>query len=272
MDKIIGFIGCGNMAQAMIGGIVGSGLISSKNIYVSNPIVEQLDLVRSKYGVNITKDNREVVKVSDVLIIAVKPHVCDQVIKEIAHDLKDDVIFTSIAAGKTIKSLEASLGARKLKVIRTMPNTPVQVGEGMSIIANNDLVNDADLKTIEELFGSFGKVEYLEEKLFDGATAVSGSFPACIYILIEALADSAVRAGIPRDKAYTMVAQTVKGTAEMVLETGIHPGELKDKVCSPGGTSIEAVAVLEKEGFRSAVISAVKASAQKSKELSENNN
>ncbi|HAE62934.1 MAG TPA: pyrroline-5-carboxylate reductase [Eubacteriaceae bacterium] len=268
MDKIIGFVGCGNMAQAMIGGIIDSGLVTSENVYVSNPIVEQLDLVRLKYGVNVTNDNKQVAKVSDILIIAVKPHICDKVIKEVSQDLKDDVILISIAAGKTIKSLEAALGEKKVKIVRTMPNTPVQVGEGMSVIVKNGYAGNDDLKIAEEVFSSFGRVEYLDEKYFDGATAVSGSSPACIYILIEALADAAVQAGIPRDKAYTMAAQTVKGAAEMVLETGIHPGELKDRVCSPGGTSIEAVAVLEKEGFRSAVISAIKASAQKSKELS----
>ncbi|NTW72401.1 MAG: pyrroline-5-carboxylate reductase [Eubacteriaceae bacterium] len=271
MDKKLGIIGCGNMAQAMIGGIVNSGCMAGENILVSDPTMDNLKKVQAKYGVNISLDNTEVAKNADLLIFAVKPNKYKDVLLEIKDTVKKDAVLISIVAAKSIHFAETLLKGTH-KIVRTMPNTPALVGEAMTVVCYNDHVKEEDLKLVETIFSSFGKVIFLEEEYFDGATAVSGSSPASVYMLIEALADAAVLTGIPRKKAYVMAAQTVMGAAKMVLETGTHPGELKDMVCSPGGTSIEIVTVLEREKFRSAIITAVKAAAHKSKEMSKGDN
>ncbi|MFZ7121297.1 MAG: pyrroline-5-carboxylate reductase [Eubacteriaceae bacterium] len=266
MNKIIGIIGCGNMSQAMIRGIVESKVVLDKNIYVSDTNKEVLTKIQELYGINVSTDNKKIAQESDILIFAVKPNILEKIILEIKDYLKKDVVIVSIAAGKSIQCIQSIL-KEDTKIIRTMPNSGVQVGEGMTIICNNDMVNDDDLTNVVGLFNSFGKTDFLEEKYFDAVTAISGSSPACIYILLEALADAAVRAGIPRQKAYKMVAQTVLGSAKTLLETSKHPGELKDMVCSPGGTSIEAVYKLEKGAFRASVFDAMEAAEKKSKSL-----
>ncbi|MBF7097041.1 pyrroline-5-carboxylate reductase [Alkalibacter mobilis] len=263
MKEKIGFIGCGNMAQAMIGGLVESNLISNEMIIVSNPLDDQLDMVKKKYNVKTLKDNNKLVMDSDVVIIAVKPNVINEVLTQIKDGLDESKILISIAAGVSIKEIEEIVGFDR-KIIRIMPNTPVLVGEGMSAICGNAFSNDKDLAIAEEIFSSFGKIQFIEEKLFDGVTAVSGSSPALIYILIEAMADAAVMSGLHRDKAYILASQAVLGSAKMVLETECHPGKLKDNVCSPAGTTIEMVAKLEEKGFRNSVISALNAAAEKS--------
>ncbi|MBM6838398.1 pyrroline-5-carboxylate reductase, partial [Clostridium saudiense] len=189
------------------------------------------------------------------------------VINEIKNSVKEDVIIVTIAAGKSIESTEKSFG-KELKVIRTMPNTPALVGEGMTAVCPNKLITDEDLAEVSKLLSSFSKIEVVSESLIDAVTSVSGSSPAYVYMFIEAMADAAVLQGMPRDKAYKFAAQTVLGSAKMVLETGIHPGALKDMVCSPGGTTIEAVAELEGKGFRSAIISAMNKCYKKSQEMS----
>ncbi len=215
----------------------------------------------------ITTDNKLVAKKSDILILAVKPNLYPIVINEIKDLVKDDVIIVTIAAGKSIESTEKSFG-RELKLIRTMPNTPALVGEGMTAVCPNKLITDNDINEVSKLLNSFSKVEVVSESLIDAVTSVSGSSPAYVYMFIEAMADAAVLQGMPRDKAYKFAAQTVLGSAKMVLETGMHPGALKDMVCSPGGTTIEAVAELEAKGFRSAVISAMNKCYKKSQEMS----
>lgn len=270
MDKNIGFIGCGNMAQAMIGGILGSNIVSSKNVMGSDNWEKNLNIVKEKYGINTTYDNKEVAVFSDILILAVKPHIYPVVIEEIKNFVKEDVIIVTIAAGITINFTEKAFG-RKLKVVRTMPNTPALVGEGMSAICSNSAVTKDELSDVVGLFQSFGKAEIIEERLMDAVPAVSGSSPAYVYMFIEALADGAVRDGIPREKAYKMAAQAVLGAAKMVLETGMHPGALKDNVCSPGGTTIEAVYTLERNNFRGTVIDAMKACTDKTVEISRKN-
>jgi pyrroline-5-carboxylate reductase len=267
MEKVVGFIGSGNMGQAMIGGIIESGLVESSNIIVSDLDENKLDYIQSEYKTQVTQDSLKVAKHSDVIFLAVKPNIYDVVLNQIKDYVDGDKIIISIAAGKTLEYLEGILG-EKAKIIRAMPNTPALVTEGMSAICKNNNVTQTEMAFVKHLFESFGKAEEVAEYLFDSVTAVSGSSPAYVFMFIEALADGAVLGGMPRDKAYTFAAQAVLGSAKMVLETGKHPGELKDMVCSPGGTTIEAVAELEEKGFRNAVISAVKKCMDKSKEMS----
>lgn len=265
--KTIGFIGCGNMAQAMIGGIVQSGIVSGSDIIVSDLNLSNLIAARDKYGISTVANNIECAKDSDILILAIKPNLYERIISEINRSIKKDVVLVTIAAGRSIESTEKSFG-RKIKIVRVMPNTPSLVGEGMSSLSINELITEIELKKIIEIFESFGKTEVVDEKLMDVVTSVSGSAPAYIYMFIEAMADGAVLDGMPRDKAYKMAAQTVFGAAKMVLETGKHPGQLKDEVCSPGGTTIEAVATFEELGLRNAVITAMRRCTKKSKEMS----
>jgi pyrroline-5-carboxylate reductase len=266
MNKKIGFIGCGNMAQAMIGGIVKSKLVSSESVIVSNPSNKNLNSVKEQYNIIVTNDNREVAKFSDIVILAVKPYKYLEVIDEIKSHLSSDAIIVTIAAGITLEVMSGVLSG-SAKVIRTMPNTPALVGEGMSAICANRNITKEELKEVINIFESFGKTEILEEKLMDVVPAVSGSSPAYVYMFIEALGDGAVLKGMPRDKAYKMAAQAVLGAAKMVLETGEHPGKLKDNVCSPGGTTIEAVYSLEKNNFRGTIISAMESCTDKAVEM-----
>lgn len=267
MKKTIGFIGAGNMASAIIGGIVKSKLVEASKIIASNRSEGKLLNLKDQYGIEISINNIDVAKVSDILFLAVKPNMYENIIKEIKDYVKNDVIIVVIAAGQSISRVEG-LFEKEIKVIRTMPNTPALVGEAMTAICMNDLVTKEEVKDIEDIFNSFGKSEIIGEYLMDTVTGVSGSSPAYVYMFIEAMADAAVRGGMPRNKAYKFAAQSVLGAAKMVLDTGIHPGELKDMVTSPGGTTIEAVAKLEEKGMRNAVISAIEACIDKSKAMS----
>lgn len=265
--KKIGFIGCGNMAQAMIGGIVGAGRYSGRDIIVSDLNKKNLAAAEEKCGVETAADNIQCAEDADILILAVKPNLYERVISEIGESVKKDVVVVTIAAGRSIESTERVFG-REIKVVRVMPNTPSLVGEGMSSLCINDLVSQEELQDVVGIFESFGRAEVVEEKLMDVVTSVSGSAPAYIYMFIEAMADGAVLDGMPREKAYMMAAQTVLGAAKMVVETGRHPGQLKDEVCSPGGTTIEAVATFEEKGLRNAVITAMRRCTEKSREMS----
>lgn len=266
MEKKIGFIGGGNMGAAMIGGILGSGLVSAEHITVSDRSEDALDKLRTQYGISTTTDNLETVRFADILFLAVKPQILYAVIEEIREGVDDGMLVISIAAAQSIGKLEAAF-AKKLRLIRVMPNTPALVGEAMSALSPNAQATEADVADAKALFDSFGKSEVVPESLLDAVTGVSGSSPAYVYMLIEAMADAAVADGMPRSMAYTFAAQAVLGSARMVLETGKHPGELKDMVCSPGGTTIEAVASLEEDGFRSAVIRAQRRCVEKSKNM-----
>ncbi|MHC6178917.1 pyrroline-5-carboxylate reductase [Clostridium sp. JNZ X4-2] len=267
MSKIIGFIGCGNMGQAMIGGIINAKLVAPGNIIVGDLNEKSLEKAAQNYGIKITTDNNEVAENADILVLSVKPNLYPIVIKGIKNTVKENVTIVTIAAGKSLKSTEEAFG-RKLKVVRVMPNTPALVGEGMAAICPNDKVSKEEIEEILHIFESFGRGEIVSEKLMDVVTSVSGSSPAFVYVFIEAMADAAVLDGMPRNQAYKFAAQAVLGSAKMVLETKEHPGVLKDMVCSPGGTTIEGVAALEEKGFRNAVISAVRKTTQKSVELS----
>lgn len=268
MKKKIGFIGCGNMATAMISGIINSNVVSSEELMVSNPTDEKLKKIKQKCNVNISNINRDVASFSDILFLSVKPNKYEEVINEIKNSVKENCIIVAIAAGITIKFIESKFDKKDLKVVRTMPNTPALVGEGMTAISFNSKVTNEEKEDILSIFKSFGKYEVIDEKLMDVIPAISGSSPAYVYMFIEALADGAVLGGIPRDKAYKMAAQAVLGSAKMVLETGEHPGVLKDNVCSPGGTTIEAVYTLEKNNFRGTIIEAMESCTKKTKQMS----
>ena len=265
--KKIGFIGAGNMAGAIIGGIIKSNLVESQNVIASAKTMTNLNKLKDEYNINVTLDAREVVKNSDIVFMAVKPNIFDGVLESVKDLIGDEKIVVSIAAGKSISSIENIIGDEK-KIIRTMPNTPALVNEGMSALCPNKNIEDEELKIVKGIFDSFGKSEVVGEYLIDSVIGVSGSSPAYVFMFIEAMADAAVVGGMPRKQAYNFAAQSVLGAAKMVLESGKHPGELKDMVCSPGGTTIEAVKVLENEGMRSSVINAVCACIEKSKEMS----
>lgn len=266
IDKMIGFIGAGNMGSAMIDGICKSSQVTSSQIIASDYSSESLERLKNTYAIDTTPANETVAQRSDILFLAVKPNKLAEVIPPIAAHIKTSCIVVSIAAGQSIATLEGLFG-KDIKLVRAMPNTPALVGEGMSALSPNKNVTDAELNEIIELFNCFGKAEVVPESLMDAVTGVSGSSPAYVYMFIEAMADAAVADGMPRPQAYRFAAQSVYGAAKMVLETGKHPGELKDAVCSPGGTTIEAVAVLEEKGFRNAVISAQRACSDKSREM-----
>lgn len=266
MNKKIGFIGCGNMGKAILGGILNSKVAKTEDIFVSASTEKSLNTIKDNFGVNVYCSNSKVAEKADILILAVKPNIYEKVILEIKDVVDDNAIIVTIAAGVTIENVEEWFG-RKLKVTRTMPNTPAQVGEAMAAICFNEKMLEEDKQIIFGIFGSFGKYEELEEKYFHGFIAVAGSSPAYVFMFIEAMADAAVQMGIPRKKAYSFAAQSVLGSAKMVLDTEIHPGQLKDMVCSPGGTTIDAVIELENRGFRAAVASAMKICEEKSKKL-----
>jgi pyrroline-5-carboxylate reductase len=270
MNQNVGFIGCGKMAQAMIEGLINSKLVGPGAIMASAVTDETLRSVSEKYDILVSKKNIEVAQHADLLILAIKPNIHATVLNEIAEVIDDQKVVITIAAGISLEYLESFFRTNR-KIVRAMPNTPSLVGEGMSVICHNQQVNKEDLEKVLLLFNSFGKTEVIAEGLMDAIPAISGSSPAYVYMFIEALADGGVRQGIPRKQAYKLAAQAVLGAAKMVLETERHPGELKDDVCTPGGATIEAVASLEQEKFRSAILTAMDQCTKKTKQLSKKN-
>lgn len=266
MDKTIGFIGGGNMASAIIGGILNSGLSAKEQIIATAKTEPTLASLRERFGITATSDNITAAKQSDILFLAVKPYLFKEIISEIKDCVRPETLIISIAAGQTIEKIESAF-AKEIKLIRAMPNTPALVGEAMSALCTNKNITENDLADSMAIFNSFGKCEIVAESMMDTVIGVSGSSPAYVYIFIEAMADAAVADGMPRAQAYKFAAQAVLGAAKMVLETGTHPGILKDNVCSPGGTTIEAIAMLERQGLRSTVIAAQRACVQKSKDM-----
>jgi len=266
MNKTIGFIGCGSMGRAILSGILDSGRAIPEQIMVSAATQETLDTVREEFGAEVTLDNKKVAETSDLLFLAIKPNRYEEIIREIRNDLKEDAIIIGMAAGMTIDKMEKAFGKRT-KIVRIMPNTPASVKEGYTAVVFNDQISEVEQENMLLLFSSIGRASVIEEKHMDVITGISGSSPAYVYMFIEAMADAAVKNGLPRKEAYEISAQAVMGAAKMVLETELHPGILKDMVCSPGGTTIEAVTKLEEKGFRHAVISAVDACIEKSREM-----
>ena len=262
----LGFIGTGNMATAMMGGIIENHIASPEEIIGADPFAPGRERVKEKYGIRVTADNNEVVKNAEVVILSVKPQFYADVIAGIRDDVTDSHLIITIAPGKTLSWL-ADQFQKPVKIVRTMPNTPAMVGEGMTGACKNAYVTDEDMEKALSILNGFGKAVLIPEHMMDAVVAISGSSPAYVFVMIEAMADAAVSGGIPRSQAYKFAAQAVLGSAKMVLETGKHPGELKDMVCSPAGTTIEAVRVLEEKGFRSAIIEAMKKCEEISKSL-----
>ena len=268
MDKIstIGFIGAGNMGGAIIRGLLSRGAVRSGDVTVADSRAEALDALRDDFpGIRTVTDNVEAAKAS-ILVLAVKPGSYESVIAGIRDEVSAETIVVTIAAGVTLAAASGWFGGRD-KIVRTMPNTPAMVLEGMTALCPGAGVDEKELARVKAVFDAVGKTVVIPEKLMDAYTSLAGSSPAWVFMFLEALADGAVREGIPRDTAYAVAAQAVLGSARLAAESGVHPGELKDRVCSPGGTTIEAVATLEEAGFRSAIIRAVADCTTKAREL-----
>lgn len=250
----IGFIGMGNMGYSMLKGVL--SYLNPQDIIFTCLSSEKKEKISNETGVRYAESNAECANSAKYIILAVKPQVYNTVLKNIQNVITEESVIISLAPGITIAAIKEELGA-DIKVVRAMPNTPALVGEGMTgICYENGELDFAEKEFVEQFFNSFGKVVTVPEKLMSGVVCASGSSPAYVYMFIEALADSVVKYGIPRQDAYKLVAQTVLGSAKMVLETGEHPGKLKDNVCSPAGTTIQGVAALEEFGFRNAIIKA----------------
>lgn len=262
----IGFLGAGKMATALAKGFVKAGLVTPKQIIASDPSDAARAAFAREVGAKTTTVNAEVVKFAEVLILAVKPDQVTGALAEIRERFTDKNLLISIAAGVTLAKLEAGLGAGA-RVVRVMPNTPALVGASASAFALGQSALPADAELAQKLLSAVGVAFQVKESLLDAVTGLSGSGPAYVYLFIEGLSDGGVAAGLPRDMATKLAAQTVLGSAKMVLETGLHPAALKDMVTSPGGTTIEGLHELEKGKLRGTVISAVRVATEKSKKL-----
>jgi len=261
----ISFIGAGNMAGAIINGLINSGFPVS-DITVSDSDHSKLTELK-KSGVVAVYSNSEAAQVSDIIVLSVKPSVVSSVLEELSTSgAATGKILVSIAAGISSSFLKETIG-QDTKVVRTMPNTPAMVGEGMTVICTPENLTETELDAVKSIFQAVGRVEVLDEKYIDAVTAISGSGPAYVCMFIEAMADGGVLCGLPRAQALQLATQTIMGTAKMIIESGINPAVLKDMVCSPGGTTIEAVHELEQGGMRASLISAVKRCANKSATL-----
>ena len=269
-NKKIGFIGGGNMAEAIIKGMLSSSLVKVSNVFVSEPNKNRQTCLSYEYKIKIVKDNFDLVKKSDVLIIAVKPQIIREVLKGIADQVDARKLVISVAAGVPISQIEEALRVgkkKKFSIVRTMPNTPSIVQEGATAITAGKGVSKTDLKISHEIFQAVGQTVEVPEEQIDAVTGLSGSGPAYIFMIIEALSDAGVKMGLSRDVATELTVQTVLGSALLVRETGTSPGELKNRVTSPGGTTIAGLHALEKGSLRATLMNAVEKATLRSKEL-----
>lgn len=270
INKRIGVIGCGNMGTALINGMIESNQVNAESIMVIDANKKKADTLSKKYGIVARARLNDVLKYCDFIILAVKPNNIIEVLDKLNKDELKNKILISIVAGKTISAIENVLGC-DCKIARVMPNTPALIREGMSAISYNKEINEKEKVTVRRIFEFVGKVIEIDEKHLNAVTAISGSGPAYIFMFIEAIADAGVRMGLNRQTAYELAVQTVIGSAKMILETGKHPAELKDMVCSPAGTTIEAVYNLEKRSFRGTIMKAIDECFEKAEEMSEDN-
>ena len=261
----IGFIGGGNMAEAFIKGLLKGGYVAT-DLLVAEPAESRRSFLSSSYGVATTDDNRTVVSDSDIVILAIKPQIATSVVASLAATFTAEKLLISILAGVATTTLEDLLGASP-RVVRAMPNTPALVGFGATGLCRGRYAREADLVLAQQLFTTFGIACLVSEEQLDAVTGLSGSGPAYIFTVIEALADGGVQEGLPRDIALALATQTVLGAAQLVRESNEHPALLRDKVCSPGGTTIAAIKTLEEQGLRAALMAAVAAAANRSREL-----
>ncbi len=269
IDTKLCFLGCGNMGEALVSGLVQSGSARPENIICTDIREERLQELSARYGVRTTPRNVEAVQQSQVVIYAVKPQLMAEVLKETAGELDMSKLIISIAAGVPLRAIE-SLLQKELRLIRVMPNIAASVKESATAISAGKHAKKEDIALAMAIFNSVGKAVFLRENyLMDAITGLSGSGPAYLFIIVDALADAGVKMGLSRKDAQFLAAQTVMGAAKMLMETGEHPGQLKDRVTSPGGTAIAGIHTLEKGGLRTTLINAVVAATQRSKELGE---
>jgi pyrroline-5-carboxylate reductase len=265
-DKRVGFLGSGNMGEALIKGLVSASLVPPRSILAADVRDERLRELERQYGLTVAPDNRTLVRDSDVVVLAVKPQIMDAVLRDVAADVTSAKLLVSVAAGVSTARIRGALG-RPVRLIRVMPNTPALVLEGVTAVARAEGLADGDLDVATELFNAVGRVVVLDEAAMDAVTGLSGSGPAYVALVIEALADGGVNMGLDRATALALATQTVIGAAKLLQQTGLHPGALKDMVSSPGGTTIAGVAALEAGGLRTALMAAVERATLRSREL-----
>lgn len=267
-DKTIGFLGYGNMAEALIRGLI--TVVSPDRIYASGPRAERAQALRERYGIRATTDNAELCRTSDVVVLSVKPQILGRVLEGVAEHLRSDALIISVAAGVSIAAIESRLpdqSERPARIIRSMPNTPALVKSGATAIAAGTHATDDDLAIARLIFDAVGITVTLDESQIDAVTGLSGSGPAYVFLILEALADAGVKVGLARRNAQRLAAQTVMGAAKMLLDTDEHPGRLKDMVTSPGGTAIAGLHTLEQGGLRTTLINAVESATRRAREL-----
>src|SRR5687767_13387803 len=262
----VGFLGAGKMATALAKGFIRAGLVNAQSVFASDPVETSRAQFASDTGAKAGSSNADVVKSANVVFLAVKPNHVQDVLAEVKPIFSERHLLISIAAGVPIARMEAALAA-DARIVRVMPNTPALVGESASAFALGKAARAEDAALVQKLLSSIGVAYEVKEPLLDAVTGLSGSGPAYAFVLIEALSDGGVAAGLPRDVATKLAAQTLLGSAKMVLETGMHPGALKDQVTSPGGTTIEGLHELERGGLRAALMNAVRAAADKARKL-----
>ena len=267
IEGTVGFIGTGNMAEALIRGLLNAGVAEKDQVIGSDPREERCAEISGRYGIRVVADNLEVAKQADILVLSVKPQVMAKVLDQVGKTIHPHALVISIAAGIPLAAIEAKLP--QARVIRTMPNTPALVGAGATAIAAGGHATDEDLRAAKRIFDSVGMTVILDEAQMDAVTGLSGSGPAYVFLVIEALSDAGVKVGLSRHIAQALAAQTVLGSARLLIETNEHPGRLKDMVTSPGGTAIAGLHTLEAGGLRTTLMNAVEAATRRSRELGE---
>ncbi|OJT26505.1 pyrroline-5-carboxylate reductase [Archangium sp. Cb G35] len=268
LEQTIAFLGAGNMAEALIKGLLRAGNAKPGSIIATGRRKDRLETLERTYGVRTTQDNLAAVREADVVVLSVKPQALDKVLVQVATAVDPHKLIISVAAGVPIAAMERRLGAGA-RIIRTMPNTPSLVGMGACALSPGEHASEEDLAVATRIFQSVGTTTVVDENLLDAVTGLSGSGPAYIFLIIEALSDAGVKVGLPRYTALKLASQTVLGSAQLLIETGAHPGQLKDQVTSPGGTAIAGLHTLEAGGLRTTLINAVEAATRRARELGE---
>lgn len=266
MDKKIAFLGAGNMAGAILRGLLRAGACTADEIMATDIRQARLDELAESYGIRTSTDNAEAVKWADVVVLSTKPQIFDRLLPVVEGAIDSSTLVVSIAAGVPVSAIEGRL-PEGIRVVRTMPNTPALVDAGATAIAAGSLATDEDIELVQGLFDSVGITVVLDESLLDAVTGLSGSGPAYIFMIIEALSDAGVKMGLHRQSAQKLAAQTVLGSAKLLIDTGEHPGQLKDNVTSPGGTAIAGLHTLESGGLRTTLMNAVESATKRSIEL-----
>ncbi|MDH5491301.1 MAG: pyrroline-5-carboxylate reductase [Myxococcales bacterium] len=266
IEQNIAFIGAGNMAGAILRGLLHAEACEPRQIYATDLSQGRLDELRAEHGIEIGRSNGPAVAWADVVVLATKPQVFDRVLPEVAAAIRPGTLLVSIAAGVPTTAIEAHM-PEGVRVVRTMPNTPALVDAGATAISPGREAHAEDLDLVQRIFDNVGVTVIVEESLLDAVTGLSGSGPAYIFLVIEALADAGVKVGLHREVALKLAAQTVLGSAKLLIETGEHPGRLKDRVTSPGGTAIAGLHTLEEGGLRTTLINAVESATQRAREL-----